>query len=96
MLAISPISFHEVGIKQAKKGLRLPLSLDKWSDAIIEKYGLTVLSVTRDIAVLAATLPRIHTDPFDRLIIATAKVNRMGVVTADKTFTAYPDLNVVW
>jgi PIN domain nuclease of toxin-antitoxin system len=95
-LAISPISFHEVGIKQSKKRLSLPMPLAKWSAAMIEKYGLSVLPVTTDVAVTAAILPRIHNDPFDHLIIATARVNKLGIVTADTRFTDYPKVKVIW
>ena len=35
------------------------------------------------------TLPFLHRDPFDRLIIAQAKSENLTVVTADRTFTRY-------
>jgi PIN domain nuclease of toxin-antitoxin system len=85
-----------VGIKQSKKRLRLPMSLSKWAEAMIAKYGLTVLPVTTDVAVTAATLPMIHTDPFDRLIIATAQVNKTDIITRDAKFAEYPNLRVIW
>jgi PIN domain nuclease of toxin-antitoxin system len=95
-LAISPISFHEVGIKQLKKRLRLSMSLSKWTESMIAAYALTVLPVTTNIAVAAATLPAVHSDPFDRIIIATAQVNKIPVITADDKFRQYPNLKVIW
>jgi PIN domain nuclease of toxin-antitoxin system len=95
-LAISPISFHEVGIKPSQKRLRLSMSLSNWSASMVAKYALTVLPVTTDIAVTAATLPPIHSDPFDRIIIATAQVNKMVIITADEKFFEYPNVKVIW
>ena len=95
-MAVSPVSFHEVGIKSEKKRIQLPMSLSKWSEALCAKYELTVLPVTRDTAVTAATLPPVHSDPFDRIIIATARLNKLSVVTADAKFTEYPGLKVIW
>jgi PIN domain nuclease of toxin-antitoxin system len=42
-----------------------------------------------------AELPRHHRDPFDRLLIATALVERLKVVSADRAFTRY-GVPVVW
>ena len=95
-MAVSPVSFMEIGIKAKKGRLELPVVLDKWSDEICSQYSLTVLPVTRAIAVYAAGLPEIHRDPFDRIIIATAALNNMKVLTADKTFTEYKCIKVIW
>lgn len=35
-------------------------------------------------------LPRHHSDPFDRMLIAQAKVEGLTIVTHDRTFQAYP------
>lgn len=40
-------------------------------------------------------LPRHHGDPFDRLLIAQARVERLPVVTADPAFASY-DIEVLW
>ncbi len=96
-LAVSPVSFMEVGQKMKKKKLSLPMSLDKWTDEICSKYSLTVIPLTRDIAVRASELPDIHLDPFDRIIIATAVVNSLTIVSSDRIFTQYSDaVKVVW
>ena len=48
------------------------------------------------IAALAMRLPHIHKDPCDRLIIATAAVHRLKIVTRDATFPLYAEAQVVW
>ena len=95
-LAVSPISFMEIGIKAQRKGFHIPCHLEAWSDKICELYSLTLIPISKKIAVVAALLPEIHKDPFDRIIIATAIVNKMDVVTADKIFQKYKNINVIW
>lgn len=46
-------------------------------------------------ALRTEALPRHHQDPFDRLLIAQAQVERMSVLTADGAFLSY-DVDVVW
>ena len=95
-LAVSPISFMEIGIKSRRKGFHLPYPLEAWSDKICELYSLTVIPISKGITVEAALLPEIHKDPFDRLIIATAVINKMDIVTADQNFQEYKKINVIW
>ena len=42
-----------------------------------------------DVCIAAGELPPIHDDPFDRFIIATAKLNELDVVTTDANFEKY-------
>jgi PIN domain nuclease of toxin-antitoxin system len=51
--------------------------------------GFRELPVTFAYAEWVANLPRHHNDPFDRLIIATAHVEGLTIVTSDDTFGAY-------
>ncbi len=95
-LAVSPISFLEIGIKSKKKQFKIPGSLQEWSGKMVERYGLTSIPVSHRIAVKASELPDIHKDPFDRIIIATAAINKLRVVTADTVFPLYEAINVVW
>lgn len=95
-LAISPISFTEIGIKARKGRLTLPLPLAEWTERVCARYSLTVHAVTNAVAVRAVELPDIHNDPFDRLIIATAELHHMRVVTADRVFLNYKSIKVIW
>lgn len=95
-LAVSPISFMEIGIKAQRKSFNIPCSLESWSDNICELYSLTVIPISKKITVEAAILPEIHKDPFDRLIIATAIINKLDIVTADKVFRKYNGIKVIW
>jgi PIN domain nuclease of toxin-antitoxin system len=47
------------------------------------------LPVTVDHAAAVADLPDHHADPFDRLLIVQARLERLAIVTADAAFEAY-------
>jgi PIN domain nuclease of toxin-antitoxin system len=86
---VSAISGFEIGVKHQKGKLELPARPAEWFDIILEHHDLEVLSLDLAICVRAAELPRIHADPCDRLIIATAESRKMPVVTADPVFQEY-------
>jgi PIN domain nuclease of toxin-antitoxin system len=46
-------------------------------------------------ALRTADLPALHPDPFDRLLVAQAQVERMTLVTADPQIVAY-DVATLW
>jgi PIN domain nuclease of toxin-antitoxin system len=46
-------------------------------------------------ALHVSTLEALHRDPFDRLLIAQAQLERMPILTADQYVTMYP-VETVW
>lgn len=56
---------------------------------LLSKNGIRVLDITLPVALLVNELPYHHKDPFDRIIIATAKCESMGILTSDKIFQEY-------
>lgn len=95
-LAVSAISMFEIGVKVKRGKLKLPMAPVEWLERLAKHYGLLDLSLSSNIAGAAAELPEIHRDPFDRLIIATAIDRRVPIVTADKIFSKYPGVRVIW
>lgn len=61
----------------------------------LERAGLRELQVANRHAVAAGSLPLLHRDPFDRLLIAQAIVEPMRFVTADAQLKAYSELVIV-
>jgi PIN domain nuclease of toxin-antitoxin system len=86
---VSAISGFEIVFKAAKGKLSLPHSSQAWFEQVVENHGLTVLPLELNVGIFAAQLPRIHDDPCDRFIIATAKLQNMPVVTTDERFVEY-------
>lgn len=89
-LLVSAVSFVEVGIKMAVGKLAVPTDFR----ARVLDSGVEVLPVTADHGLGIAELPLHHRDPFDRLLIAQARAERLTIVTADRRFAAY-DVPVV-
>ncbi|MDR1730544.1 MAG: type II toxin-antitoxin system VapC family toxin [Synergistaceae bacterium] len=57
--------------------------------AMIETNGWTVLPIAQSHLESLSDLPPIHRDPFDRLLVATAKSERMSIVTTDRNIPRY-------
>lgn len=91
---VSAISGFEIGSKCRKAKLELPALPGEWLDAVLKHHGLTVFPLDLAICVRATELPAIHRDPCDRLIIATAQLHQLPVVTDDPIFREY-DVEVV-
>jgi PIN domain nuclease of toxin-antitoxin system len=56
---------------------------------------LSVLSISLEHAMAAGALPGAHRDPFDRMLVAQARVENLAVATADRVFQDY-GVVVVW
>jgi len=86
---VSAISGFEVGIKHQKGKLDLPVPPSDWFDVIVKHHDLQVLPLDLEICIRSTQLPPIHNDPCDRMIIATAQIHHLVIVTADTVFKTY-------
>ena len=86
---VSAISAFEIGVKCRSRKLKLPVPPREWFQEIVDHHDLAVQPLDWDVCMAAAELPPIHKDPCDRFIIATAKMHRLSVVTADPVFRSY-------
>ena len=62
----------------------------------LEHHCITEISMGSRIAWESGRLPLIHRDPFDRIIIATAQVHGMTILTKDQTIPTYPKVKAIW
>lgn len=95
-LYISAISFFEIGIKVNKKLLHLPLAPKEWFEQVLQLHDLIELPITGQIALLATTLPAVHRDPADRMIVATAMQHKLAIITPDHQIHSYPGVQCIW
>lgn len=84
---VSAVSAYEIEFKRPVDALlqRMPQALEE--AVLAEGFGWRAID-PRD-AMAAGRLPRLHRDPWDRLLIAQAKVSDLPIVTKDEAFAAY-------
>jgi PIN domain nuclease of toxin-antitoxin system len=94
-LGVSSISCWEVAMLHARGRLQLPLPCLDWLVAAVGSQGVQVLDITPAIAVDSANLPGpFHRDPADQIIVATARVLKLPLVTLDARIWAYPQVQL--
>jgi len=91
-LCISSISLWETAIKVNLGKLKLKLTFNEFLDEIRDSE-FVILQIKDEYLRKLAVLPSIHKDPFDRLLIATALVDNLTIITADENIRKY---NVPW
>jgi len=84
-VAFSVVSYAEIGVKAAAGKLSVPDDLH----ARIIDAGVRVVGLSPDDALAVATLPLHHRDPFDRLLVAQARLGGFTLVSADARMRAY-------
>ncbi|MDF5720767.1 MAG: type II toxin-antitoxin system VapC family toxin [Rhizonema sp. PD37] len=94
-LWLSVASVWEMGIKIAIGKLPLPEPLDTYISSRMMQLGVKSLSITASQAIQAFALPLHHQDPFDRMLIAQAQMEKMMLVSADSIFRQY-DVSMLW
>ena len=92
---VSSISIWEIGIKVARGGLTIPLSVREYSERLERIARVEVLPVDTETWLANLELSWDHRDPADRTIVATALVNACPLVTSDRAIrNFYP--RAVW
>jgi PIN domain nuclease of toxin-antitoxin system len=82
---VSVASVWEIAIKH-RLG-KLPVAPLRFRDAML-RAGATILPVQDEHAIASASLPLNHSDPFDRLLLATARVESLRLATGDAPLLA--------
>lgn len=94
-LFLSAVSSWEVSIKYALGRLRLPEPPATFVPGWIQRWGLRPLDISHRHALAAGELPPHYQDPFDRVLIAQAKLEGLVLFTADRVFQKYP-VEILW
>jgi PIN domain nuclease of toxin-antitoxin system len=88
---VSAASAWEVAIKQALGRLHMDVTFEE----AVTASAFEALPIGFRHAAAAGALPPHHADPFDRMLIAQARVEGFTLVTRDRVFEAY-DVPIVW
>jgi PIN domain nuclease of toxin-antitoxin system len=94
-LLLSAASSWEIAIKSALGKLELPSPPDRFVPEQLAEDGIDGLPIEHAHALRVAALPPHHSDPFDRLLVAQAQLERCALLTADPQFLSY-EIDVVW
>lgn len=87
----SVASAWEIAIKQALARVRIPGPVE----GAVQANRFSPLGINFEHARVAGALPRHHRDPFDRMLIAQAQVDRLTFVTHDSAIKPY-DVDALW
>lgn len=88
MIFVSSVSAWEISIKKSMGKLETPDNLYEE----IRLHRFTELKINFEHAQLAGKLPPIHKDPFDRMLISQAIIEKLTLITRDKLIAQY-DVN---
>ncbi len=95
--SLSAISVWEVSLKVRKGKLALAVSLEEWLRLTLRPSFVQILPIDADIARAANELPGdLHEDPADRLVVATARLRDLTVITRDEKIRAYAEVKSLW
>ena len=92
-LWVSVMSVWGIGMLVAKDRIRLSMPVDEWIHQASATPGMQMLGLIPDIALESTRLPDApHGDPVDRMLIASARVHNLALVTTDEKILAYAKL----
>ena len=94
-LGIPAIVFWEAALLVRKGRLDLGLAPREWTEKIQMIPRVDALPLTAEIALLADSL-KMHSDPADRFVVATAIHHRVPLVTKDKLLQPLNIVRTIW
>ena len=90
-LGVSIISCWEVAKLVELGRVQLTISVEEWLTEALQYPQIQLLELTPKIVVESTQLPgTFHRDPADQMIVATARVLNINLVTADRKIRDYP------
>lgn len=90
-IVVSAAVVWEISIKRGLGKLTAPTNIVH----MLEHAGMSTLSMSVHHAELVGTLPAIHRDPFDRMLVAQAIAEGMPIITTDDSIARY-DVETIW
>ena len=95
-IGVSVISCWEIAKLYEYGRLDLSDEISEWFDAALAYPGVSLLNLTPEIAIESTRLPGdFHRDPFDQMIVATARLYGCPLVTTDRQILRYEHVQTV-
>jgi len=87
---LSAVSSWEIAVKFGLGRLSLPSPPSKFVPDQRRLRGVESLPLEEDAVLHVQRLPRLHNDPFDRMLVCQALVHGLVILTPDELITQYP------
>jgi PIN domain nuclease of toxin-antitoxin system len=94
-LVLSVASAWEIAIKTQSGKLRLPEDAATYVPTRAAHYGMEILPIFLPHTLALASLPLLHRDPFDRMLVVQSQIEMLSILTADAAILQYP-VATVW
>jgi PIN domain nuclease of toxin-antitoxin system len=88
-LLLSAVSSWEIAIKHGVGRLTLPEPPDRYVPNRMRAIGARGVAIEHSHALAVVSLPPLHRDPFDRLLVAQAGIIGVPILTADQAIAQY-------
>ncbi|MEH2372781.1 type II toxin-antitoxin system VapC family toxin [Nostoc sp.] len=89
ILFLSVVSAWEIVIKNKLGKLTLPEPVEQYIPSRLAINRFESLPIQMSHVLQVASLPSIHRDPFDRILIAQSQIDNLPIVTIDQLITQY-------
>lgn len=87
---VSPITAWEIGLLARKGRFRSPYTPQRWFEQLTQTAGIALAELSARILMESSFLPGdLHSDPADRIIVATARECGFAVMTRDRALLDY-------
>ena len=94
-LYFSAASGWEISIKAGLGRLKVPEDLQRFIADQLSRNAIQVLPIHLSHALHTGSLPGHHRDPFDRILVSQALLEKMPLLSSDPQISRYP-VGVVW
>jgi PIN domain nuclease of toxin-antitoxin system len=92
---LSVVSTWEIAVKYAIGRLDLPEEPRLYIPEQRERHGVRSLPLDEPASLQVSTLPKIHSDPFDRMLISQAMIHGLTILSPDDMMKKYP-VRIAW
>lgn len=92
---LSAASAWELAVKHSLHAIDLPEPPGRFVPRYRSRHAIEPLDLNEEMALHVGTLPKLHRDPFDRILICQAIVAEMTILTPDELIRQYP-IRTIW
>ncbi len=96
-LAVSLMSVWEIAKLVQKSRIDLNMPLERWVYNALDSSLICKINLDERVAIESTRLPGdFHNDPAEQILVATARVHRLTLVTADRKILTYSHVKTLW